>query len=185
VQYVARRVAALFASEAARGYAHALVVFAVALSSVYASASAAPHYRLYTNALGAALRPAGSFFPHDEFYDASTPEAAALLAAQARRGATVASETPELFDFYARRNGRDDLRQISLSDPSAVASLSAGDHVVVARGRRYFSNEAATAALESVAGPVATLQLGGVPSARVFALDERAAAALRETAAGR
>jgi hypothetical protein len=185
LQFVARRLASLFANEVARGYAQALVVFAVILSSAYASASAAPHYRLYTNALGATLRPAGSYFPHDEFYDASTPEAAALIAAQARPGATVATETPELFDFYLRRAGRDDLRQASLSDPSAVARLSAGDYVVVARGRRYFSNEAATAALESNAAPAATLQLGGVPSARVFALDEPSAAALRATAARR
>ncbi|HLL75077.1 MAG TPA: glycosyltransferase family 39 protein [Pyrinomonadaceae bacterium] len=185
VQYVARRVSALFTSDAARGYAHALVVVLVVLSSAYASASAAPHYRLYTNALGGGQARAGSHFPHDEFYDASTPGAAALIAARARPGSAVASETPELFDFYARRAGRDDLRHVSLSDPEAVGELSAGDHVVVARGRRYFSNEAATAALESTAQPAATLQLGGVPSARIFALDEPSAAALRETAARR
>ena len=185
VQYVARRAAALFTSEAARGYAHAAVVLAVVLASAYASASAAPHYRLYTNALGGGRAQAGSHFPHDEFYDASTPEAASVIAAQARRGATVATETPELFDFYARRAGRDDLRQVSLSDPAVVGQLSAGDYVVVARGRRYFSNEAATAALDQSARPAAVLQLGGVPSARVYALDEPAAAALREAAARR
>ena len=185
VQLVARRLAALFPNEAARGYAHALVALAVVLSSAYASAAAAPHYRLYTNALGGGRERAGTYFPHDEFYDASTPEAAAVVASRARPGATVATETPELFDYYARRAGRDDLRQVSLSDPAAVGRLSAGDFVVVARGRRYFSNEAATAALETSAQPAASLQLGGVPSARIFALDEPAAARLRATAARR
>jgi len=185
LQYVARRVSQLFSNRAAHGYAHALVVILVVLSSAYASASAAPHYRLYTNALGGGHERAGSFFPHDEFYDASTPEAAAVIAAQARPGATVATETPELFDFYSRRAGRDDLRQISLSDPVAVGALAAGDYVVVARGRRYFSNQAATAALESSSRPVAALQLGGVPSTRIFALDESSAAAVREAAARR
>ena len=182
IGFVARRAAALFANGPAGGYAHAAVAVLVVLSSAYASASAAPHYRLYTNAIGGGRPAAGSHFPHDEFYDASTPEAAALIAARARPGAAVATETPELFDFYARRAGRDDLRQVSLSDPAAVSKLAAGDYVVVARGRRYFSNEAATAALESAAAPAAALNLRGVPSARIFALDEPVAAAVRGAA---
>ncbi|HEY9284536.1 MAG TPA: glycosyltransferase family 39 protein, partial [Pyrinomonadaceae bacterium] len=76
VQFVARRVSALLPHESAGGYAHALVVLLVVLASAYASATAAPHYRLYTNALGGGDARAGSYFPHDEFYDASTPEAA-------------------------------------------------------------------------------------------------------------
>jgi hypothetical protein len=185
IQFAARRAAALLTGGTARGYAHALAAVLVVLSSAYASVSAAPHYRLYTNALGGGPARAGSHFPHDEFYDASTPEAAAVIAAAARPGATVATETPELFDFYVRRAGRDDLRQVSLSDPAAVAALAAGDYVVLARGRRYFSNGAAAAALESGSAPAATLHLGHVPSARVFALDESSAAAVRETAARR
>jgi hypothetical protein len=183
VQFVARRLSSLLTGEAARGYAHAAVVLLVVLSSAYASATAAPHYRLYTNALGGGEARAGTYFPHDEFYDASTPEAAAVIAAGAKPGAAVATETPELFDFYARRAGRDDLRQVSLSDPSAVSKLSAGDFVVIARGRRYFSNEAATRALEAASRPAAALHVGGIPSVRIFALDGPSAAAVREAAA--
>jgi hypothetical protein len=185
LQFVARRCAALLARGPTRGYAHALVVSLVVLASAYSSARAAPHYRLYTNALGGGDARAGSYFPHDEFYDASTPDATALIAAGARPGAAVASETPELFDYYSRRAGRDDLRQVSLSDPAGVSSLSAGDYVVIARGRRYLSNEAVTAALESAARPSATLNLGNVPAARIFALDEAVAAAVRGTAGRR
>ena len=183
VEFVARRLAALFRGAAARSYAQTLVALSVVVLSAYASAGAMPHYRLYTNALGGGAERAGSYFPHDEFYDASTPEAVAAVAARARAGALVASETPGLFDYYARRAGRGDLAHVSLSDPQAVRGLSAGDFVVVARGRRYFSNDALINRLEAVASPFAAPSLGGVPSARVFELDERAAASLGEAAA--
>jgi hypothetical protein len=39
--------------------------------------------------------------------------------------------------------------------------------------------------LESAAAPAAALDLGGIPSARIFALDEPAAAAVRGAAAAR
>ncbi|HWS55001.1 MAG TPA: amino acid adenylation domain-containing protein, partial [Pyrinomonadaceae bacterium] len=48
--------------------------------SALASASAAPHFRLYTNALGGGPAAAGSYFPHDEFYDASTRQTAEAVA---------------------------------------------------------------------------------------------------------
>lgn len=185
VQWLAQQFAGIFRGAPARGYARALVAIFVVALSAYASAAAAPHYRLYTNALGGGRAAAGGYFPHDEFYDASTPAVVAAVAARARAGALVASETPGLLDYYARRAGRDDLVNVSLSDAQAVRKLSAGDFVLVARGRRYFSNDALVKRLEAVANPFAAFALGGVPSARVYELDERAAASLRETAASR
>ena len=182
VVWIARQFSNLFRDATAQSYARALVALLVIALSAYASAAVVPHYRLYTNALGGGQAAAGSYFPHDEFYDASTPEAAAAVAARARAGAAVASETPGLFDYYARRAGRDDLVNVSLSDAPAVRKLSAGDFVVVARGRRYFSNDALVNRLEAVASPFATHALGGVPSARVYELDEPTAASLREIA---
>ncbi|MCA1630519.1 MAG: glycosyltransferase family 39 protein [Acidobacteria bacterium] len=179
MNFAASRLARLWSGETARSFAYTSVaLFAVTLSA-YASASAAPHYRLYTNALGGGAARAGSYFPHDEFYDASTPEIAARLARLARPGARVASETPDLFDYYVRRAGRDDLSQVSLSDQSAVRALSVGDAVAVARGRRYFSNDATAARLEAASRPAATVSLGSTPSAQVFMLDESALAAIR------
>jgi hypothetical protein len=178
VNFAASRVARLFRNETARSYAYTFVALCVVTLSAYASATAAPHYRLYTNALGGGEVRAGSYFPHDEFYDASTPEIAAQLARLTRPGARVASETPELLDYYARRAGRDDLIQVSLSDQSALGELSVGDAVVVARGRRYFSNDATVARLEAATRPAATTSLGSTPSARIFVLDEAALAAI-------
>ncbi|HEX8719849.1 MAG TPA: glycosyltransferase family 39 protein [Pyrinomonadaceae bacterium] len=160
---------------AASAAARAGFALAVAALSLYASAGAAPHYRLYTNAPGGGGARAGTYFPHDEFYDASTREIAEAVARLAPPGARVASETPELLAYYARLAGRADLRSVSLSDRAALGEFRAGDLVVVARGRRYFSNEELTARLQAASKPSAAVSLGGVPSARVYLLDAAAA----------
>jgi hypothetical protein len=162
------------------GYTHAFVAVLVILGSAYASAVASPHYRLYTNALGGGRERAGSYFPHDEFYDASMRDTARQVVAVARPGARVASETPELFTHYAARAGRTDLVSISLSDRAALHELAAGDIVIVARGRRYFSNDALISKLDAAGQPSAELTLAGVPSTRVYQLDENALQSVSE-----
>ena len=161
-------------------YAHAAVALLVIASSVYASAGALPHYRLYTNALGGGRERAGSYFPHDEFYDASMRDAAQRIAALASPGARVASESPELFTHYAARAGRFDLVSISLSARAAIRELASGDIIIVARGRRYFSNDALIAKLGVTSQPVSELSLAGVPSTRIYQLDENALLAISE-----
>jgi predicted membrane-bound dolichyl-phosphate-mannose-protein mannosyltransferase len=146
-----------------------LVVFAF---TAYASVSAAPHYRLYTNALGGGKEHAGSYFPHDEFYDAGSRDTLAAVAKLARPGARVASETPELSTYYARLAGREDLRSVSLSDRAALREFEAGDLIIVARGRRYFSNEAVFSKLQAESRPAAEIDLGGIHSTGVYVLDE-------------
>ncbi|HEV2763269.1 MAG TPA: glycosyltransferase family 39 protein [Pyrinomonadaceae bacterium] len=167
------------ASDAWKTCARTAPPLLVVLLSAYASASAAPFYRLYTNAAGGGHERAGTYFPHDEFYDGSLRDTVSALLPHAREGATVASETPELVTFYARRAGRADISSVSLSDSSALGALSAGDLVLVARGRRYFSNEKLVARLRAASRPAAVVPLGGVPSAEVFLLDEPLNAALR------
>ncbi|MDX6269459.1 MAG: hypothetical protein QOD28_682 [Acidobacteriota bacterium] len=167
-----RRGASSGASSAS--YAHAAVALLVVASSVYASAGTSPHYRLYTNALGGGHERAGTYFPHDEFYDASMRETAQQVAALARPGARVASEAPELFTHYAARAGRIDLGSVSLSDRAALSKLTVGDIIIVARGRRYFSNDALISKLDAESRPVAELSLAGVPSTRIYQLDEHA-----------
>jgi hypothetical protein len=158
--------------------ARTVFVLIVVGRSYAASTSVAPHYRLYTNALGGGAARAGTYFPHDEFYDASTGDVARAVARLAAPGARVASETPELLGYYARLEGREDLRSVSLSDRAALGEFRAGDVVVVARGRRYFSNEEITRRLDAASEPAAAVSLGGVPSARVYALDEASARAV-------
>jgi hypothetical protein len=156
------------------------VALVVVAFSLYAAASAAPHYRLYTNALGGGNARAGSYFPHDEFYDASTREVAVAVARRAPAGARVACETPELFAYYSRLAGRTDLRPVSLSNTAALREFEAGDVVLVVRGRRYFSNDELTSRLEKASQPAATISLGGVESARVYVLDPASASEVSE-----
>jgi len=104
--------------------------------------------------------------------------------ALAPQGGRVASETPELLTFYLRLTGRDDLRSVSLSDRAALREFRPGDVVVVARGRRYFSNDALTRALLEGFVADATVALGPVTSTRIFVLDEASAALVSSSAGG-
>jgi hypothetical protein len=113
---------------------------------------------------------AGYYFPHDEFYDASMRDAMAEIVRRARTGARVASESPSLAAYYAEREKRFDLDFISLSDPDAVKQLAAGDYVIIARGRRYFSNDSIINTLRDHSAPVAELKLGAIPSAKIYEL---------------
>ncbi|HEV2799168.1 MAG TPA: glycosyltransferase family 39 protein [Pyrinomonadaceae bacterium] len=175
-----RQRAATTSAREPRNFVHAAVAVLCISSSVLASVNAAPHYRLYTNALGGGHARAGTYFPHDEFYDASMRETAEHIAALARPGARVASETPELFTHYAIRAGRRDLISISLSDRAALRDLTVGDIVINARGRRYFSNDQIVSKLNAESLPVAELSLAGVPSVRIYQLDERTQSAVYE-----
>ena len=177
-QWLAQAFRRAAATESLSGYAQACVAMLVIASSAFASAGAMPHYRLYTNALGGGQQRAGSYFPHDEFYDASMREAARYIVAAARPNARVASEAPELFTHYAAQAGRSDLVSLSLSDRKAVPDLTAGDIIIVARGRRYFSNDALITKLDATIQPIASLSLGDVPSTRIYLLDENARQAL-------
>ncbi|MDQ3686181.1 MAG: glycosyltransferase family 39 protein [Acidobacteriota bacterium] len=167
-----------FVESGAGSFARVALGFAVVAFSAYASARAAPHYRLYTNAIGGGTERAGSYFPHDEFYDSSVRDAANLVARHAPRGTRVVSETPGLVSYYATLVGRDDLLSASLSDSQALRELTVGDFVIVARGRRYFSNEAVIDALRTIGTPAFSIKLGIVPSAEVYQLDERSHAAM-------
>ncbi|HEX8136799.1 MAG TPA: glycosyltransferase family 39 protein [Pyrinomonadaceae bacterium] len=176
LQFLARQLgrstARLLAHERMKLYAHAGVVLLVVLASAWASASAAPHFRLYTNALGGGPEGAGEMFPHDEFYDASIREAMSEIALRASQGARVASETPNLVAHYAGQAGRPDLQAVYLSDPETLRALGPGDFIIAARGRRYLSNDALLADLRGRAAPTFSFSLGPVPSADVYLLDE-------------
>jgi hypothetical protein len=168
---VARRCGPVF-NGGGSWYPRAALAAALILASALASAGAAPHYRLYTNALGGGAARAGDYFPHDEFYDAQVRDALAEVARRARPGARVASETPGLAAFYARQAGRPDLNCVPLSDPSVLRELEAGDFLVVARGRRYFSNDALVTRLSQTAAPAFTVALGQTKAADVYVVDD-------------
>ncbi len=151
-------------------YAPAALAVIVIAGSVISSVQAAPHFRLFTNSIGGGTNWAGYYFPHDEFYDASMREAIGEIARRARPGARVASESPSLATYYADRAGRPDLVCISLSEPEAMQQLGAGDYIIIARGRRYFSNDRIISNLRDYATPFVELKLDTIPSAKLYEL---------------
>ncbi|MBD0373453.1 MAG: glycosyltransferase family 39 protein [Pyrinomonadaceae bacterium] len=179
--FLARQLSA-FANVNVKAYLRAAVYSLVILSSAWASAKAAPHYRLYTNWLGGGQARAGSFFPQDEFYDNAIRDTVAEIARRARPGARVATETVGLATYYAKQAGRTDLRFISLSDTQALRELEDGDFLIAARGRRYFSNERLLASLRESAQPAFRISAGEIPAVDVYLLDQSSRAIITSAA---
>ncbi len=175
VQFVGRQVAhwisSLTSSANLASYFRIALAVVVVLGSLSAAFRSAPHYRLYTNAIGGSER-AGYYFPHDEFYDSSMRDIMFELAKQVRKGAQIASETPRVAAFYAEQAGRNDLSFISLSDNDALQRLGEEDVIIDARGRRYFSNDALISALRRSGAPALEASLGPVSAASVYVLDQ-------------
>ena len=180
-RWIANRIASVESLSSLRHYVPAALAVIVISVSALSSIQAAPHFRLFTNSLGGGMERAGYYFPHDEFYDASMRETIAEVAARAQPGARVASESPSLAAYYAERVQRPDLICVSLSDPSSVAQLRPDDFIIVARGRRYFSNDRLITTLRTHSTPIATLKLGHVPSVNVYQLNEDTVRLLTET----
>ena len=170
-RWIANRIAVLASLSALKHYIPAALALIVISGSVVSSIQAVPHFRLFTNSLGGGMQWAGYYFPHDEFYDASMREAMAEIAARAEPGARVASESPSLCAYYAERAQRSDLIPVSLSDPEAFKQLRPGDFIIIARGRRYFSNDALITSLSTHWSPVAELKLRTVPSVKIYQLE--------------
>lgn len=170
-RWLANRIASLNATAGLKHYVPACLAVVVIITSVVNSVQASPHFRLYTNSIGGGTAWAGYYFPHDEFYDASMRDVMADIATRAKPGARVASESPGLAAYYAERAQHTDLICISLSDPSALQQLTAGDFVIIARGRRYFSNDHITTALTH-STPTSTFHLNTTPSAKLYELDQ-------------
>jgi len=182
-RWIADRIASISTVDslsALKHYVPASLAVIVISASVVSSVYAAPHFRLFTNILGGGMQRAGYYFPHDEFYDASMRETMAEIASRAQPGGRVASESPSLATYYAERSQRPDLVNISLSDPNVIAELRPGDFIIIARGRRYFSNDSLITSL-SHSTPILDLNLGQVPSVKIYQLDANSLAALRET----
>jgi hypothetical protein len=182
-RWLANRISSFDWGAGLKHYVPASLAVIVITGSVINSVNAAPHFRLFTNSFGGGTAWAGYYFPHDEFYDSSIRDAMTEIATRARSGARVVSESPSLASYYAERENRPDLVCVSLSDPEALKPLGAGDFVIVARGRRYFSNDAIVSALRNHVAPVAELKLGVVPSAKLYQLDQASLGTLTEAIA--
>ncbi|MCU1268696.1 MAG: hypothetical protein JWM21_5014 [Acidobacteria bacterium] len=179
IRWIARRVAERAANDDLRVYLKGALAAVVVILSVLASVSALPHYRLFTNILGGGASKGGADFPQDDFYDGELSRVMTEIARRAKPGAQVASESPTVCSYYAAKNGRPDLSCVSLSSAAAVKQLNAGDFIVAARGRHYFSNDAVLSLLQRSAKPAFNVPLGKVPAADVYILDEAWVAGVR------
>ncbi len=151
---------------------YAVLISAALLIPLISSLSVVPHYRLYTNIAAGGSNRTGYYFPHDEFYDASTNEVAQFIAKSAKPNARVANETPALYDYYFKRAGREDLRSVLLSDKNEMNKFETGDVIVIARGRRYIRNDKTIQTITATMTPAQKFSLGNVPSAEVFVLQK-------------
>ncbi len=158
------------------GVFQALILLVVIGTQFSNSLSATPHFRLFTNTLGGGNAAAGSYFPHDEFYDAASRDAVAAVVSQ---NAVVACETPAVFEYYAQKAGRSDLKFVSLSDRSRVSELSVGDVIVLAEGRRYFSNSRYIEYLRGSNTIPVEIKLNGITAVRIYHLTAEDVAAIR------
>ena len=106
-----RKARSFRASNAARAIVLVVAVGIFIGLPAWSAYSAAPHYALYTNALGA--NHMGFFFPHDEFYDDGLREAIKMVCDRAPSGAIIAHETPAVARYYLEKFGRTDLQSQS------------------------------------------------------------------------
>jgi len=171
-RWLAKWIAKLDWNTGLQHYATASLAVIAITCSVVDSIQAAPHFRLFTNTLGGGIARAGYYFPHDEFYDASMREVVSEITRRAAPGARIASESPLLATYYAQRENRADLVSVSLSDPAALQQLNVGDFVIVARGRRYFSNDGLISSLAASGKPDFQMYLKSVPSVDVYVLND-------------
>ena len=180
--WISRKLASLVATTWPRSYLRLALVIVVIIGAVQASVLVAPHFRLFTNALGGGVAREGYYFPHDEFYDGSVRDVMFEIAKRAKPNAQVASEIPILAEYYAQKANRADLVCVPLSDPNALKDLKEGDFVIDARGRRYFSNQTLLNALSNSAPPAFQATLGTPLSALVYELDKNSQQTVIETA---
>jgi len=178
-QFIARAFerfcAQLMRSDVIKPYARAAIPSIVIAGSLWAAIQAAPHYRLYANPIAGGR----IMFPQDEFYDAYMQQTMAEIAKRAAPNARVASEIQSVAEYYANRSNRPDLVCLELSDPADLKQLQPGDFVIDARGRTYFSNQAMLMRLRNASRPVFTINVGTIPAAYVYVLDQKSLAALR------
>ncbi|MBV9243144.1 MAG: hypothetical protein JO314_14185, partial [Acidobacteria bacterium] len=144
----------------------------------YDSFSVAPHYRMFTNTIGGGMSAAGTYFPHDEFYDAGSREVVTEIAKLSVGQGLIACEATYLLDYYADRVGVPKLDTVLLSDPQAVARLKEGDFVVLTSGRRYFSNQRYQQAMSKYT-PDSEVRIAGATFARIYRLDSEKLQAMR------
>jgi hypothetical protein len=145
----------------------ALIAAVFVLLPAWPAYSSAPHYALYTNALGANY--VGYFFPHDEFYDDGLREAIKFVCDTAPPGAIIGHETPAATGYYLEKFGRTDLNSQAVSAPSFdPANISGPAYIIIQRGRTYFENREKLELVRARFKRVHEVKANGLTAAEVF-----------------
>jgi hypothetical protein len=153
-----------------------LVLILVAMPAWIAYASA-PHYALYTNALGSGS--AAYYFPHDEFYDDGLNDAIRFVCMHAPPNAAIVTETPGVVRYYSEKFGRTDLQSQVLSDPKYSVAEAGPAYVILQRGRTYFENQNKMKEVRDRFTLVYSGCIEGHTAAEVYAAPADAAAAVK------
>jgi len=177
---VARAVTKQLAGPSLKIYTQVALVLLLVFFSIRASVSAAPYYRFYTNMIGGGTARVGYYFPQDDFYVAEIRPMMFEIARRAGPQARVASETPGLAEYYAKQSNRPDLQCLALSDPAVQAELKAGDFIISAPGRHYFSNAELLSKLQQGGAPAFQVFLGEVAAGDVYLLDQSSESIITE-----
>ena len=125
-----------------------------------------PYYSLYVNRIGGGMAKAGSYFPHDEFYDLGLREAVAYVARSGPQSSAIYSDADELVKYYALRFGRPDLQQATLCEEELEAAPA--NYILVQDGRRYFENAERIDRIERTFLPEKELRFEGIPAVRIY-----------------
>jgi hypothetical protein len=169
IRFLTRR---LQATRQVRALVMAVVVAIFVGLPAWMALSAAPHYALYNNALGASK--VGYFFPHDEFYDDGLREALKFVCDTAPAGATIAHETPGVTHYYLEEFQRTDLNSKAISAPEfKVTNISGPAYFIVQQGRTYFENREKLEFIRTNFRKVHEVSINGMPAAEVFVNEAR------------
>ncbi|HXK62392.1 MAG TPA: glycosyltransferase family 39 protein [Acidobacteriota bacterium] len=135
------------------------------------SLKSAPYYSLFVNTIGGGKSKAGSYFPHDEFYDLGLREAVAHVAQSGPHSSAIYSDADDLVRYYAKRFGRTDLRQASLCREEPRESATS--YVLVQDGRRYFENAERIQRIERTFLPEKEVRIGESTAVRIYRIPGR------------
>ena len=126
---------------------------------------ASPFFSLHRTTLARWLDADGRRFP-ESTYDFGVREAVSRVVANARPGASIATDVPQVVEFYLQRSPRRDLQVKSLS--GGVFSNTTEQWVLVQESHVYFETEELIALLRLRHAPVAEFRMGDVTVLQLF-----------------
>ncbi|MFB3903600.1 MAG: glycosyltransferase family 39 protein [Acidobacteriota bacterium] len=157
----------------------ACVLFGACFSSMaFTCWQSLPHYSLFVNCIGGGKARAGTYFPHDEFYDAGLREAVAYVVQAGPQLSAIYSDADDLVKYYANRYGRPDFIRATLCKADPTGSPT--NFVLIQDGRRYFENTERIDRIERMYIPEKEVRVDGIPAVRIYRISGVLAGAHQE-----